>query len=340
MRHDPQQLPGSAAALALGALVACTGCTGQPDVVATQEVVAAEPQEPTQLPLSGDLELYDPSVIADGEGYWLVSTGSGMPVRSTDLREVELLGDAVEGLPAWAAEYVPKAVHYWSPDVAYFAGRYHLYYALAGGGTNQACIGHASASKLGLIGAWMDDGAPLICTPADSDWHAIDPSVFVEGDGAAWLLIGSAGTGLRLLELDADGARTEAPPTIVAARPDGGVIQASTLTRHGEFYYIFASFDLCCRGVDSTRSIRFGRSSSRLGPYFDRDGTPLLEGGGSVLLEAGPRWKGPGSNDVVYRGEESYSFYFAYDADNAGRTSLRLSTLTWDEDGWPRSAGP
>lgn len=340
MRHDTQQLPHSAAALALGALVACLGCTGEPDVVATLEVVAAEPLEPVQLPLSGDLELFDPSVIADGDGYWMVSTGSGMPVRSTDLQNVELLGDAVEGLPDWAAEYAPKATHYWSPDVAYFGGRYHLYYALAGGGTNLGCIGHASASELGLVGAWTDDGVPLICTAAGSDWHAIDPSVLVDEDGAAWVLIGSAGTGLRLLELDATGARTAAEPTIVAARPGGSVIQASAITHHGDFYYIFASFDLCCRGVDSTRSIRFGRSSTLLGPYLDREGTPLLDGGGSVLLDGGARWKGPGSNDVVYRGEDSYSFYFAYDADNGGKTSLRLSTLTWDNDGWPRSSGP
>ena len=39
-------------------------------------------------------------------------------------------------------------------------------------------------------------------------------------------------------------------------------------------------------------------------------------------------------------GGKTYSFYFAYDADNGGQVSLRLSTLTWDDDGWPRSAGP
>lgn len=338
-----EQLSGSAAR-ALGALLACLSCTGQPDVVATQEVMVTEPVEPadpTQLSLRGDLVLFDPSAIFDGERYWIISTGAGMPVRtSTDLENIELVGDAVEGLPAWAADEVPKATHFWSPDWASFGGRYHLYYALAGGGTNQACIGHASASELGLVGTWTDDGVPLICTPADSDWHGIDPSVLVDDDGKAWLLIGSAGTGLRILELDATGARTAEEPVIVAARPEGGVIQASTLTKHGEFYYIFASFDLCCKGVESTRSIRFGRSSTLLGPYVDKEGTPLLEGGGSVLLQGGTRWKGPGSNDVLYVGQQSYSFYFAYDAENGGKTSLRLSTLTWDSDGWPRSAGP
>jgi arabinan endo-1,5-alpha-L-arabinosidase len=323
------------------ALVGCVGCMGSPDVVAMRETATAQPEEPTLLSMSGELELFDPSAIFDGERYWVVSTGEGMPVRvSSDLEEFERLGDAVEGLPAWAAEHVPKAGHFWSPDVAYFGGRYHLYYALAGGDGHRACIGHASSAKLGTVGTWTDDGAPLICTEADSEWFAIDPSVLVDDDGKSWLLLGSSGTGLKLLELDAAGAPTEAPPVSVAARPDGGVLQASAITRRGDYYYVFGSFDSCCRGADSDRSIRFGRSSELLGPYVDRDGVPLLEGGGSVLLESAARWRGPGSNDVLHQGERSYSFYFAYDADNGGRTSLRLSTLTWDEEGWPRSAGP
>jgi arabinan endo-1,5-alpha-L-arabinosidase len=327
--------------LGLAGLATCLSCAGPPDVVAHRESTDSKPAEPTLFSLTGALELFDPSALFDGERYWIVSTGTGMPVRvSTDLRQFDLLGDAVPGLPAWAAEHVPKATHFWSPDVAYFGGGYHLYYALAGGGTNQACIGHATSSKLGTVGSWTDDGVPLICTEANSDWFAIDPSVLVDDDGKTWLLLGSSGTGLKLLELDTAGSRTEAEPTPVAARPDGGVIQASAITRHADFYYVFAAFDLCCRGVDSTRSIRFGRSNALLGPYLDREGAPLLDGGGSVLLQSAARWKGPGSNDVLQVGDQHYSFYFAYDADNGGKTSLRLSTLTWDDDGWPRSAGP
>lgn len=331
---------GVATLVVLGSGAAALGCTGSPDVVAT-EIVEAAASEPTLFSLSGDLEVYDPSAIFDGERYWIVSTGTRMPVRvSTDLEEVTLLGDAVEGLPAWAADYVPQAGHFWSPDVAHFGGRYHLYYALAGGGARLACVGHASSTKLGIVGTWTDDGAPLICTEQDSDWFAIDPSVLVDDDGKAWLLLGSSGTGLKLVELNAAGERTGAQPTPIAARPDGGVIQASAITRHAGFYYVFAAFDLCCRGADSTRSIRFGRSGTLLGPYLDRDGRPLLEGGGSVLLEGSLRWKGPGSNDVLQAAGQNLSFYFAYDADNGGEVSLRLSTLTWDDEGWPRSSGP
>jgi arabinan endo-1,5-alpha-L-arabinosidase len=340
LSHRPSRLSGTGLGLWLLSLVG-SGCGSAPDVVAIRELAAAEPVEPELLTLTGDFELFDPSAIFDGERYWVISTGRGMPVRvSDDLGDFELLGDAVAELPEWAAQEVPEATHFWSPDVAYFGGRYHLYYALASNVPRQACIGHATSAQLGTVGAWTDDGAPLICTQQETDWFAIDPSVLVDDDGAVWILIGSASSGLKLFELDQEGRLTATEPTTVAARPDGGVIQASAITRRGDFYYLFSSFDLCCRGADSTRSLRVGRSTSPRGPYLDREGFPLLEGGGTVLLEGDARWRGPGSNDVLHRGDRSYGFYFAYDAENDGRAYLRLSTLTFDEEGWPRSAGP
>lgn len=339
--HQPRRRYRIGSGAALLIVGACVACSGPPDVVAVRTGTTAEATRPELLDVSGDLDLVDPSVIFDGLRYWIISTGAGMPVRvSTDLREFERLGDAALGLPVWAAEAVPAATHYWSPDVAQFGGRYHLYYALASTDPRQACIGHATASELGTSGAWTDDGSPLVCTQQDSDWFAIDPSVLVDDDQSAWLLTGSSGTGLKLWELDSSGKLADAQATIVAARPAGGTIQASAIARKADFYYVFSSFDFCCRGADSTRSIRVGRSRSRLGPYVDREGVALLDGGGTVLVEGGERWRGPGSNDVLIRAAESYSFYFAYDADDDGHTSLRLSTLTWDEDGWPLSAGP
>src|SRR3954462_11710550 len=103
-------------AIGLAALAQCLSCTGSADVVAVRKA-PPEPieQQPVQLSLSGELELYDPSAIFAGDRYWLVSTGAGMPVRVTsDLERFDLLGDAVASLPEWAAEYVPKAEHFWS----------------------------------------------------------------------------------------------------------------------------------------------------------------------------------------------------------------------------------
>ena len=49
----------------------------------------------------------------------------------------------------------------------------------------------------------------------------------------------------------------------------------------------FVSFDLCCRGTQSTYRTMVGRSHPALpGPTWMREGKPMLQGGGTELLEA------------------------------------------------------
>lgn len=38
-------------------------------------------------------------------------------------------------------------------------------------------------------------------------------------------------------------------------------VEASTIYKHGNFYYLFTSWDKCCSGTSSTYNIRVGRSS-------------------------------------------------------------------------------
>jgi arabinan endo-1,5-alpha-L-arabinosidase len=43
-------------------------------------------------------------------------------------------------------------------------------------------------------------------------------------------------------------------------------MEAPFIVQHGEYYYLFVSFDLCCRGTKSTYKIMVGRSRSVVGP--------------------------------------------------------------------------
>ena len=61
-----------------------------------------------------------------------------------------------------------------------------------------------------------------------------------------------------------------------------------------DYYYLFVSFDFCCRGISSTYKIMVGRSDKITGPYVDREGKPMMQGGGTLLLEGFERWRGPG----------------------------------------------
>jgi arabinan endo-1,5-alpha-L-arabinosidase len=106
----------------------------------------------------------------------------------------------------------------------------------------------------------------------------------------------------------------------------------------GNYYYLFVSFDLCCRGVKSTYKTMVGRARAVTGPYLDETGKAMLEGGGSPLLVANQRWLGPGGESVhlgIGKDRDIIVFH-AYDA-TTGRPSLQISTLTW-RNGWPEAA--
>src|SRR5207302_6838266 len=104
--------------------------------------------------------------------------------------------------------------------------------------------------------------------------------------------------------------------------------------------YLFASFDFCCRGVASTYNVRVGRASRITGPYLDRAGIPMLEGGGTLLLSGAGRWKGPGHNAVLHENGRDWIIYHAYDAEDNGAPKLRIKRLGWTADGWPEVAAP
>jgi arabinan endo-1,5-alpha-L-arabinosidase len=163
----------------------------------------------------------------------------------------------------------------------------------------------------------------------------------VDTDGKVWLALGSFWSGLKLIALDDSGARADDQLHSLAARPNnGGALEASYIVRRCGYYYLFTSWDACCKGVNSTYNIRVGRATSVTGPYTDHDGTPMLQGGGTLVLQGAGRWHGPGHNAVIFTQGGAFNVYHSYDANNNGNSYLRISELVWDQDGWPVSGGP
>jgi arabinan endo-1,5-alpha-L-arabinosidase len=244
--------------------------------------------------------------------------------------------------PSWIAPLVTGVTNLWAPDISYFGGQYHLYYSASTFGSNRSCIGHATREALDT-GSWTDHGE-VICSNVSSneDWNAIDPNVVLDESGMPYLSFGSFWSGLQMIPLDPSGARVgTAPPVALANRPnDEGAVEAPFIVRRCGYYYLFASWDRCCQGADSTYNIRVTRSTSVTGPYTDKAGTAAAQGGGTLLVQGDARWKGPGHNAVIFRGNAAYNVYHAYDANANGRVTLRVSELVWDADGWPISAGP
>ncbi len=111
-------------------------------------------------------------------------------------------------------------------------------------------------------------------------------------------------------------------------------VEAPFIVRHGEYFYLFVSFDYCCRGSSSTYNIRVGRSSSVDGPYVDDVGVPMLLGGGRLILQGEGSRRGPGHNAVLRDGATWRLFFHYYDAARAGTASLGILPIHWTRDGW------
>jgi arabinan endo-1,5-alpha-L-arabinosidase len=112
-------------------------------------------------------------------------------------------------------------------------------------------------------------------------------------------------------------------------------IEAPFILHRGDYYYLFASFDQCCQGAESTYNVRVGRSKAITGPYVDRAGKPMMEGGGTLILSAYDRWHGPGHNGLYVDGDTVWMPYHAYDALQIGIPKLRIESIAWDAEGWP-----
>jgi arabinan endo-1,5-alpha-L-arabinosidase len=307
------------------------------------DVGVYDPEAPPQtLALSGSLGAHDPVIVAAGGRYHYFSTGNGISVKSSpDLLSWTQEAAVFPTTPAWfqtlVPAYAPRSI--WAPDVSYFGGQYHLYYSVSSFGSNRSCIGHATRADLDT-GSWTDHEA-MFCSnqPGQNDnYNAIDPNVVIDQAGTPWLAFGSFWSGIKLIQLDAEGARSGTQLVSLASR-GGGAIEGPFLVRRCGYYYLFVSFDACCRGADSTYNLRVGRSTELLGPYVDKAGTSLLNGGGSLVLEGGGDWAALGHNAILIEGTRAYNVYHAYAASN-GASQLRISELVWDAQGWPLSAGP
>jgi arabinan endo-1,5-alpha-L-arabinosidase len=290
------------------------------------------------LELRGNLVTHDPTVLEHDGVFYLQQTGPRLPGKtSTDLLDWMGTPSALgSSNPEWIAEEVPGATDLWAPDLSSFGGGYHLYYSASTFGSNHSCIGHAARASL-AVGSWGDQG-PVVCTSAADDYNAIDPNLIVDELGTPWLAFGSFWSGIKIVELDLDGGRADNEVHAIASR-GGGAVEAPVIVRRCGWYYLFVSFDSCCQGADSTYNIRVGRSPDVLGPYEDRDGVPMMDGGGTLLVEGNDTWRGPGHNAIVTTGDRAYNMYHAYDAQN-GVPTLRIAELAWDTDRWPVSAGP
>lgn len=310
---------------------------------------------------------HDP-VAAFCEGrYYVFTTGFRIGMMSSaDLKVWDNEGSAFTQTPQWALDSVPGFKgHIWAPDILFHDGQWYLYYSCSSFGKNSSAIGVATNKTLNPGNPeykWVDHGEIISSVPGRDDWNAIDPNVIIDDSGQGWMAFGSFWNGLKLVKLDRSLLRIASPQewygichrpadtlpkydeADAAIKPDprgslfdpgDGAVEGAFIFKKGGYYYLFASFDLCCRGEKSTYKVVVGRSDKVTGPYYDKDGKSMMEGGGTLVVKGNARYAGTGHSATVTLDGKDYLLFHGYDMTDGSRSHLLVRKIAWSPDGWP-----
>ena len=313
-------------------------------VIAIETVAYA--QEPYTL--TGDFwGTHDPSIAKEGKTWYVFATGKAasggqIPIRcSDDLGDWRYCGQVFDAIPEWIHKDSPGTPDLWAPDISLHDGEYRLYYAYSLFGKNTSGIALITNKTLDSRSSqykWVDHGLVLRTTATDN-YNAIDPNFIRDEDGGDWLAFGSYWSGIKLRRLGPDGKLSSEDTTtysLAAREPPQTAVEAPFISYHEGYYYLFVSWDQCCKGAKSTYRTMVGRARKITGPYLDKTGKDMMAGGGTEILSGNEVWRGPGGASVWTGSSAALLVFHAYDA-ATGKRALQISTIQW-EGGWPEVA--
>jgi len=292
------------------------------------------------------VSVHDPVLAKEGSTYYLFSTGPGVTFYSSpDLLNWKEEGRVFKGEPVWAKKAAPSFNdHIWAPDIHFHDGKYFLYYSVSGFGLNTSGIGVTTNATLDPRAPnykWEDQGMLLQSVPGRDNWNAIDPNIIDDGKGGAWMSFGSFWGGIKLVKLDASRTRLAEPQEwhaiaqrdVPASTP--AEIEGPHILKKGDYYYLFVSWGLCCKKEKSTYHVVVGRAKQVTGPYLDRDGKDMNQGGGTLLVRGNARWQGVGHNSAYTIDGKDMLVLHAYETADKYLQKLKIMDMTWTRDGWP-----
>ena len=306
----------------------------------------------TSLAFARQVDVHDPVMAKEGDTYYLFSTGPGITFySSTDMKSWRKAGRVFATEPEWARRVAPEFNgHLWAPDIVQHKGQFYLYYSVSAFGKNTSAMGVTVTKTLDTSSpdyGWKDQGIVLQSVPHRDMWNAIDPAVIVDETGTPWMSFGSFWGGLKLVKL-AENLTALAEPqewhTIAKrersilqddASAGSAAIEAPFIFKKGDYYYLFASWDKCCRGKDSDYKVVVGRAKNIRGPYLDKDGVDMNHGGGSLVIAGTKGWIALGHNSAYTFGKKDYLVLHAYETADNYLQKIKILEMTWDKDAWP-----
>ncbi|WP_232424813.1 family 43 glycosylhydrolase [Algoriphagus resistens] len=303
---------------------------------------------------SRGLIAHDPVMIKQDSLYYLFMTHGGI-AKSPDMENWTRIEPAPRELE-WVTDDIVPGYRggFWAPDIQYYNGLYYLYYSPSAFGKNTSAIGVMTNKTLHQDSPdykWEDQGMIVQSIPGRDFWNAIDANVIFtkedSGETIGWLSFGSFWGGLKLVKLAPDMKSLAEPQEWYGiaqqertfGRPDtnggNGAIEAPFIYQRDGYYYLFASTDYCCRGLESTYKTIVGRSKDVRGPYLDKSGTAMYAGGGELIAGATDNYAGVGHCAVYDFDGKTFFVAHGYDKEDEGRSKLVIEEMQWDENGWP-----
>ena len=301
------------------------------------------------VPVAGMPFVHDPSTVVRFHGqYYVFSTGRGAPFYSSpDAVTWTREGSVFTQIPDDVHAAVPKndGANVWAPDIIRLNGQFYLYYAVSSWGSFQSAIGLATNPVLDPKDPaykWTDRGV-VVTSNGTEDLNAIDPGVILAPDGTLWICYGSYHGSIRVTQLDPKTGLALKPNTLGAPIATARESEASDIIFHNGFFYLFVNHGSCCKGKNSEYNIRVGRARVITGPYLDKHGIAMTDGGGSLFLAAHDHRIGPGHFGRVVDydspagsdGPERFSIHYEADLTHGARSVLDIRPLLWSSDGWP-----
>lgn len=286
----------------------------------------------------------DPHIIEVDDTYYAYATnGSGKNVQlaiSSDLIKWELRTDAMPALGRWVRLGNPMV---WAPEVIQIGEQFVLYYTAHDKASDKQCVGVAVAAK--PEGKFKDpNDTPLVCQA--SEGGTIDASPFRDADGKLYLYYKNDGnccnqaTYLYVQELAPDGLTLVGEPVRLVRNDrqwEGGVVEAPTMWRHEERYYLFFSANNY-GGLEY--AVGYATCETPLGPCEDAAENPIL----ASAIEQPPLVIGPGHQTIVADSDgETWLVYHVWEVTSAGQRGNRrfmwMDRLLWN-NGVPDIDGP
>ena len=299
--------------------------------------------------------VHDPVMAKEDGVYHIFATGMGIQrMTSKDRKNWQVKAMPVMTvIPKWTRDSVPGFdKHVWAPDIIRWHNKWWLAYSCSTFGKNGSAIGLLSAAKLDSP-IWNDEGCIVASRENRDNWNASDPNFVIDDNDTPWMVWGSFWDGIQIVRLDttmhvAKGEKprtlarryapgtTTAEPNPTSAHAGTNAIEAPFVMKHQGYYYLFVSWDYCCRGSKSNYRVAVGRSKNVDGPYLDKRSNDMLNGGGTVLLEGDKKQYEATGHCAAYSidGKDIFICH-GYSTEMKGAPVLIQREIRWTDDGWP-----